>query len=67
MTDAPTCPLCGEPMRLRSSRYGPFYGCSAYPGCRGTRQVDEEVDRESKGKSIAEQNAEWERNNELEL
>jgi hypothetical protein len=31
------CPRCGSPMRLRSGRYGRFWGCSRYPNCRGTR------------------------------
>ena len=37
----PTCPgqECGRPMVLRTGRYGSFWGCSAYPGCRGTRPV----------------------------
>lgn len=33
-----TCPKCSSPMRLRSGRYGKFYGCSKFPYCRGTRQ-----------------------------
>ena len=39
--DSPTyaevkCPICGEPMVVRRSRFGKlFYGCSAYPKCRG--------------------------------
>jgi len=33
----PSCPKCGSPMRLRSSKRGPFYGCSTYPECKGTR------------------------------
>ncbi|MBK1655942.1 topoisomerase DNA-binding C4 zinc finger domain-containing protein [Allochromatium vinosum] len=33
----PTCPYCGSSMRLRSGRYGQFWGCSQYPGCKGTR------------------------------
>ncbi|HVM51154.1 MAG TPA: four helix bundle suffix domain-containing protein [Candidatus Acidoferrum sp.] len=41
---APCCPLCGKPMALRTARKGPhtgsqFWGCSAYPGCKGTRQL----------------------------
>lgn len=35
----PNCPRCGAPMRLRSGRYGRFWGCSRYPGCRGTRKI----------------------------
>lgn len=30
------CGECGAPMALRTSRYGPFYGCSTWPRCRGT-------------------------------
>lgn len=32
----PTC-KCGNPMILRNGKSGMFYGCSAYPICRGTR------------------------------
>jgi hypothetical protein len=31
----PACPLCGAPTVPRTSRYGPFHGCSRYPMCRG--------------------------------
>ena len=33
----PTCdkPGCGASMALRQGRFGPFYGCSAYPKCNG--------------------------------
>src|SRR3989475_11359742 len=39
---APNCPLCGKPMALRTARKGPsagsqFWGCTGYPGCKGTR------------------------------
>lgn len=30
------CGECGELMVLRNSRFGKFYGCSAYPKCKGT-------------------------------
>jgi len=30
-----SCGECGAPMRLRTSVYGPFYGCSQYPDCNG--------------------------------
>jgi hypothetical protein len=43
MTAAPlqhalACPECGCPMALRPSRFGPFYGCTAWrqTGCRGS-------------------------------
>lgn len=39
---APSCPLCGKPMILRTIKRGAkaglqFWGCSAYPACPGTR------------------------------
>lgn len=38
----PTCPKCGEPMRRRTAKSGlnagtDFWGCPAFPRCRGTR------------------------------
>ncbi|OGR33141.1 MAG: hypothetical protein A2091_13660 [Desulfuromonadales bacterium GWD2_61_12] len=38
---APNCPKCSQPMVKRRAKQGPqvgkeFWGCSAYPGCRGT-------------------------------
>jgi len=30
------CPECAAPMLLKRSRYGLFYGCSAWPRCTGT-------------------------------
>lgn len=36
---SPKCPQCGKPMRRRSSAKGPFWGCSAFPDCKGTREV----------------------------
>lgn len=40
----PACPRCGKLMRQRMARNGthagePFWGCSAYPACRGTRAI----------------------------
>ncbi|MEN6425541.1 MAG: four helix bundle suffix domain-containing protein [Phycisphaerales bacterium] len=36
---APQCPLCGKPMRRRNSAKGEFWGCSAFPDCKGTRPI----------------------------
>lgn len=36
VASTPYCPRCGTPMVRRSGRYGPFWGCSNYPGCRAT-------------------------------
>lgn len=30
------CAECGSPMVLRHSRFGPFFGCTSFPDCRGT-------------------------------
>ncbi len=38
-----TCPKCGAAMKLRSSAKGYFLGCTKYPKCRGTKQLDEEL------------------------
>lgn len=40
-TEPPSCPECGEPMDLRTAKRGfnkggKFWGCSAFPSCRGT-------------------------------
>ena len=31
------CPDCDGPMVSRSSKFGVFWGCQAYPKCKGTR------------------------------
>jgi restriction system protein len=38
--DAPTCPACGKQMRKRKASKGDFWGCSGYPACRGTREME---------------------------
>ena len=45
--DTPACPLCNKPMRQRTARQGQhagkaFWGCSAYPECKGTRPMEGE-------------------------
>lgn len=42
---SPECPVCHQPMLLREARRGAnagsqFWGCPAYPRCRGTRQLE---------------------------
>lgn len=41
--NAPICPDCGQPMVLRTNRAkgSRFWGCSAYPKCRGTLPIDD--------------------------
>jgi four helix bundle suffix protein len=43
--DAPACPDCGKPMLRRTARSGktagqPFWGCTGYPACKGTREME---------------------------
>lgn len=33
---SPDCPQCGKVMRRRKSAKGDFWGCSAFPDCKGT-------------------------------
>ena len=43
--DAPLCPQCGKPMIKRMVKKGtnsgkPFWSCSDYPNCHGTRKIE---------------------------
>ncbi|RRR72514.1 MAG: type I DNA topoisomerase [Candidatus Viridilinea halotolerans] len=33
------CNVCGKPMVIKKSRFGPFLGCSGYPECANTRRI----------------------------
>ncbi|GAB4442855.1 MAG: type I DNA topoisomerase [Chloroflexi bacterium OHK40] len=33
------CNVCGRPMVIKKSRFGPFLGCSGYPECSNTRRI----------------------------
>lgn len=35
------CPRCGGTLQLRSSNYGNFYGCSNYPKCKFTKEIED--------------------------
>jgi DNA topoisomerase-1 len=35
------CPECGKPLAIRSGRKGRFVGCTGYPRCRYTRDLNE--------------------------
>ena len=37
------CEKCGSPLVIRSSRYGKFYACTAYPKCKYTKAIREEI------------------------
>jgi DNA topoisomerase-1 len=51
--EVPPCEKCGSPMVLRRSRYGAFYGCSAYPECKNIRKTPKEKRAEPKPTGIA--------------
>ncbi len=36
---SPACPQCKKPMRRRTSAKEEFWGCSAFPDCKGIRPV----------------------------
>ena len=46
------CPKCGKPLQIRLGRRGRFIGCSGFPDCDYTRNVDD--DRESAEPQIIE-------------
>ncbi|MBR4344023.1 MAG: topoisomerase DNA-binding C4 zinc finger domain-containing protein [Lachnospiraceae bacterium] len=35
------CPRCGSPLKLRSGKFGKFWGCTSYPNCRYTKDAEE--------------------------
>ena len=47
-----TCPKCGAPLNLKSSKYGLFIGCTKYPECDYTEKLtmggeDEEINQDN--------------------
>ena len=47
-SDPRTCPTCGAGrLSMKTSRFGPFVGCSNYPECRYTRPIGEKEDGEA--------------------
>jgi DNA helicase-2/ATP-dependent DNA helicase PcrA len=38
-----TCPICNSDMKLRNGARGPFWGCSRFPKCKGTRNASEGI------------------------
>lgn len=48
--NAPECPKCNKPMRLRKAAKGSnaghqFWGCTGYPDCKGTRNFTQRPER----------------------
>jgi len=51
-SDVRACPACGNGrLSLKTSRYGPFVGCSNYPECRYTRRIGEPAEGEAGGEN----------------
>jgi DNA topoisomerase-1 len=38
------CDKCGEPMIIKTGRYGKFYACSGYPKCKNIKSMDKNKD-----------------------
>jgi restriction system protein len=36
----PECQDCGAPMQRKRGRFGPFWGCTRYPDCKGSQPID---------------------------
>ncbi|MDQ0679673.1 ATP-dependent helicase HepA [Arthrobacter pascens] len=52
------CPLCGGPLTLRTARYGSnagyeFWGCTRYPNCKGSLNIDGSIPDRSAKKTAA--------------
>lgn len=37
--NAPYCPVCGGPTRIKAGPYGEFYSCARFPDCKGKVMV----------------------------
>lgn len=42
------CPKCGSDLLLRKGRFGEFVACSAFPKCKYTKNIKEEINKEQK-------------------
>lgn len=42
VSDTP-CPLCGKMMVIKSGRFGKFLACPAYPDCKSTKPITEDM------------------------
>ena len=51
------CEKCGEPMVIKTGRFGRFLACTGYPSCRNTREVASEEGASSTGDQAADRQA----------
>lgn len=40
------CPECGFSMSIKEGRFGYFWGCDGYPGCKKTLSIKKSLQRE---------------------
>ena len=40
-----SCPVCEKPMEIRDGQYGYFWGCTGYPSCQVTEQIETMADQ----------------------
>ena len=57
------CPVCGAEMKLKSGKYGEFYGCSNYPICEYSLdkkavegEIEKRLEEKEEEKRILEEN-----------
>jgi len=43
------CPDCGFPMEIREGRFGYFWGCKGFPGCKKTLSLKQALKMEKYG------------------
>jgi DNA topoisomerase-1 len=48
------CPECGKPLAIRLGKHGRFIGCTAYPDCGYTRNLDSNEDKEQEISEVIE-------------
>lgn len=51
--------MCGKPLRRRSGRNGDFLGCTGYPKCDFTEEVDLNLERVARELNAAKSDADY--------
>ncbi|MFM9271864.1 DNA topoisomerase, partial [Halomonas elongata] len=52
-----SCPLCQAKMRKRNGEDGPFWGCTRYPECKGTKPIGKKKRKSGSRKSTSRKGA----------